>query len=138
MAVSLGEGVILNSERDTEHALWQLEIAVSIAAMTTSSVAQLEAYTSELAAAVKSLANYCRNVEAGNTGKTPQLLVPPDAPREAQRARRAVLANVAKLQTLLGEPADFLQQLAAQVRLSLCPKYLRVLLDIRPIDTELT
>ncbi len=85
------------------------------------SLAKLEAYTSELAAAVKSLAKYCQNVEApsdfGN-GKMPQPLVVPEAPTEAHQARRSIMANVAKLQTLLVEPADFLQQLAVQVRLS--------------------
>jgi hypothetical protein len=79
------------------------------------SLTQLEAYTRELSAAVKSLVLHGRNGDslADWTGRAGADAPPPD---EAQRARRAVLANVAKLQTLLAEPADFLQQLAKQVR----------------------
>jgi len=86
-----------------------------------SSLAQLEAYTSELVAAAQRLAHYCRDIEAPldfATGNAPQPLVPPEAPSEAHRARRSMMAGLAKLQTLLGEPADFLQQLAGQVRYS--------------------
>lgn len=84
-------------------------------------LAQLETYTSELAAAVKSLAHCCRNVETSTdvgVGSPPQPLVPPEASNETHRERRSIMANIAKIQTLLGEPADFLQQLAGQVRLS--------------------
>ena len=98
------------------------------------SFAQLEAYVDEIAAAVKSLANHGRNVEAAtdlSAGSTPQPLVPPEAPSEAHRARRSIMANVAKLPSLLGEPTDFLQQLAVQVHRS-CPS---TLLDT---DAELT
>jgi hypothetical protein len=83
------------------------------------SLSQLEAYTSEIAAAAKSLSSYCRNVDGpmdSVQANLPQGLVPPEAPGEAHRARRSIIANAAKLQTLLSEPADFLQRLAAQVR----------------------
>ena len=83
--------------------------------------AQLEAYTAELNAAVETLTSHCQNAEApaeGDAENTPQALVPPEAPVEAHRARRPILANIAKLQTLLAEPADFLQELARQVGLS--------------------
>ncbi|MCJ1251841.1 hypothetical protein MMC30_009079 [Trapelia coarctata] len=92
-----------------------------------SSLAQLEAYTSELAAAVEKVAKYCRNIEVPvdfAAGNTPQPLVPPEAPSEAHRARRSIVANVAKLQTLLAEPADFLQQLAGQNQLLACLHWL--------------
>ena len=85
------------------------------------SSAQLEACASELSTAVKILADYCRNAEAPvefAAGNAPQPLVPPDAPSETHKARRSIMANVAKLQILLSEPADFLQQLAVQVCLS--------------------
>lgn len=86
------------------------------------SLAQLESYTNELSAAVKSLANHARNVEDSTVdfaaASTPQPLVRPDAPSDAHRARRTVLSVIAKLQTLLGEPADFLQQLSRQVQSS--------------------
>lgn len=83
------------------------------------SLAQLEACTNDVATAVQSLADYCWNFEGPvevAAGNTPQPLVPPEAPSEAHQTRRSILANVAKLQTLLYEPADFIQQLAAQVR----------------------
>lgn len=79
---------------------------------------QLETYADELAAAVKILTDYCRNAEVSvdfAAGNAPQPLVPPDAPSEAHKARRAIIANVAKLRILLSEPVDFLQQLAVQV-----------------------
>lgn len=84
-----------------------------------SSLRQLEAYASELVAAAQRLAHYCRNLEAPvdfAAGDAPQPLVPPEAPSEAHRARRSMMASLAKLQTVLVEPADFLQQLAGQVR----------------------
>ncbi len=89
--------------------------------MTSSGLAQLEAYTNELAAAVKTLASYCRNFEAPvdfPAGNTPKPLVQPEAPSDAHQARRSIIANATKLQTLLDEPTDFLQQLAGHVRLS--------------------
>lgn len=86
------------------------------------SATQLEAYTDELTTAVKSLASYCRNAEVHYS--TPQLLVPPEAPGEVHRARRTIVANVAKLQTLLVEPADFLQHLAGQNQLLACLQWL--------------
>lgn len=87
------------------------------------SLDQLEAYTIELAAAVKTLANHCRNfgTSVDSTAKSPLVppsLVPPDAPSEAHCARQSVLACLSKLRTLLSEPADFLQQLATQVRIA--------------------
>lgn len=84
---------------------------MSLAAM--NSLIQLENYTNELAFSVKSLANYCRSAEVHKS--TPQLLVPPEAPNEVLRTRRTILANLAKIQTLLDEPADFVQHLATQV-----------------------
>lgn len=86
-----------------------------------SSSAHLETCTSELVAAAQKLAHYCRNLDAPidfMTENAPQPLVPPEAPSEAHRARRSMMASLAKLQTVLSEPADFLQQLAGQVRYS--------------------
>lgn len=86
-----------------------------------SSLAQLEAYTSELAAAVQKLANCCRTLEGPlqfAVGNTPQPLDLSEAPSEAHQAQRLIVDNTYKLQTLLSEPADFLQQLTRQVRLS--------------------
>ena len=77
--------------------------------------AQLEAHTVELNAAIETVTSYYRD-EAGNV---PQPLIPPDAPAEVHRARRPIMANIARLQTLLAGPTDFLQELARQVGLSL-------------------
>lgn len=90
------------------------------------SLIQLETSTGEIVAAVKSLTDYCRHVEAPvefAVGNAPQSPVPPEAPSEVHKARRSIMAHIAKLQTLLSEPADFLQRLAVQVCLS-SPKML--------------
>ena len=79
---------------------------------------QIEAYTRELNAAVETLASHCQNVDAISEGEieiTPQPLVAPEAPIEAHRARRSILASIAKLKILLAEPTDILQELARQV-----------------------
>lgn len=84
----------------------------------TTSLSQLETYANDLAAAVKSLTGHVQNPGAGST---PHLAIPSDAPSEIHRARRNVLANAARLQILLAEPADLIQHLASQVRhLSRC------------------
>ncbi|KAF7587025.1 hypothetical protein BBP40_007847 [Aspergillus hancockii] len=83
-------------------------------------LAQLEAYTGELAAAVKSFASHCADVESPTeaTGrKTSQS-------SKAYRTRRVILAQVNKIQTLLSGPADFLQTLAAQNQLLACLQWL--------------
>lgn len=77
------------------------------------SLSQLEAYTNDLNTATKTLASHCRNT---GVGSSPYLAILDDAPREVHRARRKVLSNVARLQTLLAEPGDFIQHLASQVR----------------------
>lgn len=79
----------------------------------TTSLSQLETYANDLAAAVKSLTGHVQNAGAVST---PHLAIPSDAPSEVHRARRNVLANAARLQILLAEPADLIQHLASQVR----------------------
>lgn len=91
--------------------------------------ALLEAHTAELNAAIETLHSHCRNIEGISNfeveaRKAPQPLIPPEAPAEAHRARRSILANIAKLQTLLAEPADFLQELARQNQLLACINWL--------------
>ena len=103
------------------------------------SLAKLEAYTSELAAAVKNLAKYCQNVDAPfdfRVEKLPQSLTGPEASTEAYQARRSIIANIAKLQILLIEPADFLQQLAVQVRLSSHGVLLKINTELKSIIAE--
>lgn len=82
--------------------------------------ALLEAPTAELNAAIEILSCHCRNIERTSDfdvefRNAPQPLIPPEAPAEAHRARRSIMANIAKLQTLLAEPSDFVQELARQV-----------------------
>ncbi|KAI1504044.1 O-methyltransferase family protein [Biscogniauxia marginata] len=85
------------------------------------SLSQLETYTTELATAARALADQCR--DAG-LGSTPDLALSRDAPLEVHRARRNVLTAVAKVQTLLAEPVDFIQQLASQNQLLACLRWL--------------
>ena len=77
------------------------------------SLSQLEVYTNDLISATKTLANHCR--DAG-VDSTTYIAVPEDTPAEVRRARRDVLANVARLQTLIAEPDDFIRHLASYVR----------------------
>ena len=98
--------------------------------------AQLEGATSELTAAIAILAEAWRPsttatdaatavpaaAAAAAAATTPQLPLPVQAPAsttsgDIYRARRTVLASIGKLQQLLYEPADFIQQLSVQVRL---------------------
>lgn len=77
------------------------------------SLSQLEAYSNSLATATKTLLDYSRDAVVGSST---HLIVSRDAPYEVHRARRNILAIVARLETLLAEPADLIQHLANQVR----------------------
>ena len=99
-------------------------------------LAKLGAHTAELNAAIETFTSHCRNMEYASDleldpGNASQPLIPPEAPAEAHRARRPIMANIAKLQTLLAEPADFLQELARQVGLSPSPATMLVDTDTR-------
>ena len=86
----------------------------SIAPAAMTGLSQLVTYASDLSAAAKTLADYCR--DTGTTDSTPHLALPSNAPDEVHRARRNVLNNAGRLQILLAEPVDFIQRLASQVR----------------------
>jgi hypothetical protein len=98
--------------------------------------AQLESATRELTAAITTIADSCRSREApadaGASDKPPELLISWLASREAHCAQRTVLASIAKLQALLREPADFLQQLAVQV----CPSPQRCRPRANPVAVQ--
>lgn len=81
-------------------------------------VAQLEAYTNELAAAVKTFASHCRSKPGHCAGETTPhpLIIPETSPEEVHQARRSILANITRIQTILLGSADLLRQLALQVR----------------------
>lgn len=83
---------------------------VDFAAMT--SLSQLETWSNDLAIAVKTLNDHCRG---DGTASTPHLAITNVAPGEADRARRNILTIATRLQTLLAEPAEFIQHLARQV-----------------------
>ncbi len=85
--------------------------------MDTSRLSQIESCANELARAAKSLSEYCQSTRASDAEPlaTGFPSVPPDGPSQAHRARRSILANVAKLQNLISEPAHFLEQLTSQV-----------------------
>ncbi|PTU25434.1 hypothetical protein P175DRAFT_0426745 [Aspergillus ochraceoroseus IBT 24754] len=83
-------------------------------------MSQLEAYTSELAAAVKALSTHCEDFNCSRA----QFVIPLDAPSEAHRAQQSALATIARLQTILAGPADFLHHLAVQNQLLACLHWL--------------
>ncbi|KAL4784955.1 histidine phosphatase superfamily [Aspergillus varians] len=85
-----------------------------------SSLSDLEIYASDLTAAIRTLSSQCQNLPSSNT----QPLVPPDALSEAHRARQSILVTIAKLQSLLASPADFLHHLAVQNQLLACLQWL--------------
>ncbi|RMD39344.1 hypothetical protein DV735_g5783, partial [Chaetothyriales sp. CBS 134920] len=84
-------------------------------------IKQLEACASELATAAETLARHYRHSAiVGDSDSSPPL----PTPGEALRARRSIKANITKLQGLINEPEDFLQQLAAQNQLLACLEWL--------------
>lgn len=84
--------------------------------MDTSRLSQIEMCANELARAAKRLAEYCQSAR-GSDAEAPTGFpsIAPDSPSQAHRERRSILANVAKLQTLISEPSHFLEQLTSQV-----------------------
>lgn len=75
-------------------------------------LSQLETYSNDLAAATKTLTDHYRDASNGSTSHP---TVTNDTPRDVRLARNNILAISAQLQTLLTEPAEFIQHLAGQV-----------------------
>jgi len=78
---------------------------------------ELEACAKELAAAARSLAADWRRGDLPAqfaSGNNP--ILSPHAPDHVRRAQRSIIANAAKMQVMLGQPADFLERLALHVR----------------------
>lgn len=73
-------------------------------------LSQLELHAEQLSAAVKSLMQHRRGVEAPETPRAGA-----DTDGELSSARASVLANIAGIRALVAGPDDFLQDLAAQV-----------------------
>ncbi|KAK4139503.1 O-methyltransferase bik3 [Dichotomopilus funicola] len=111
--------------------------------MDLSRLAEIERCALALASAAKSLADYYSrqapdtNADAHahahprSASKSPSmdtssgfLFVAPTAPETVHRARRVVLGNATKLQSLVRQPKEFLQQLANQTQLLACLHWL--------------
>jgi hypothetical protein len=84
--------------------------------MDISRLTQIESCANELARAAKSLVEYCQTTRVPDAEPSAGFpSVASDAPSHAHRARRSLLASVAKLPNLIAEPASVLEQLASQV-----------------------
>lgn len=75
-------------------------------------LAQLESHCGQLSAAAKKLIEYRHSIDAASD----QALTSPEAAHEVQKAKATILASVASVKKLVAGPADFLQELAFQVR----------------------
>ncbi|RAL12384.1 trypacidin cluster transcriptional coactivator tpcD [Aspergillus homomorphus CBS 101889] len=85
-------------------------------------ITHLESWTTEIAAAGQQLASYCR--QNGVDGKSPQLIVPADAPRSIQQTRRLLLRNLDHLRRLLIEPSELVARLAGATQQLACLHWL--------------
>ncbi|KAL4987681.1 hypothetical protein BDW68DRAFT_197225 [Aspergillus falconensis] len=86
-------------------------------------LSDLESHASELASAVKTIISQFPRQSATSRSRI-QPLIPSDAPKEAHRARQSILSTISSLQTLLANPAEFLQHLAVQNQLLACLQWL--------------
>ncbi|RAO67410.1 uncharacterized protein BHQ10_003422 [Talaromyces amestolkiae] len=89
--------------------------------MSAGNLGQLQSYVNELSSAAKTITDHCPDA---NLTLTSHISIPNNAPSEVHRARRNLLAVTTRLQALLAEPADFIQQLASQSQLLACLKWL--------------
>lgn len=99
--------------RTSFETVYRLSIASSVAVMSSGNLGQLQSYVNELSSAAKIITDHCPDA---NLTLASHISIPNNAPSEVHRARRNLLAVTARLQALLAEPADFIQQLASQVR----------------------
>ncbi|KUI53801.1 hypothetical protein VP1G_01134 [Cytospora mali] len=84
---------------------------------------QIETQAEKLAMTAKALAKQFR--EAGlNESSTPWGSADFEPPREVDRLRNNMLATIARLQTMLVGPTDFIQQLAHQTQVLACLQWL--------------
>ncbi len=81
---------------------------------------QLEGCSRELVTAAKTIADYLRDAPKITTAMD----IAPDAPSKVQDARQTILNVVGRMQTVLGEPTTFIQQLARHTQLLACVKWL--------------
>ncbi|KAL2871730.1 uncharacterized protein BJX67DRAFT_369800 [Aspergillus lucknowensis] len=80
---------------------------------------KLEAQSEQLAAAIKGYIKHRREVESSD-----QLRANPDANKEVNRTKSAIHASMANIKTLLGGPGELLQDLARQVEVVACLRWL--------------
>ncbi|RYC56966.1 hypothetical protein CHU98_g9229, partial [Xylaria longipes] len=95
------------------------------------SLSLLETQGASLAATIERLVVYCRNqgISGEYPGTSPDGLMSQPLPlssslSEAYRIRKSILGQLAKIQSLLQQPADFLQHLATQNQLLACLRWL--------------
>jgi len=83
----------------------------------TDALSLLEAHVTSISDGFKLLAERCRDAGINSTlsGAPSPPVIPSDAPAEIHRQRQTLLAGAIRLQTLLSEPMDFIQNLAKQV-----------------------
>ncbi|KAF3390861.1 O-methyltransferase bik3 [Talaromyces pinophilus] len=89
--------------------------------MSAGNLGQLQSYVNELSSAAKVITDHCPDA---NLNLASHISIPNNAPSEVHRARRILLAVSTRLQALLAEPADFIQQLASQNQLLACLQWL--------------
>ncbi|KAJ5726149.1 uncharacterized protein N7483_007506 [Penicillium malachiteum] len=78
---------------------------------------RFEGHARQLSDAAQALATYCKLLHG-------QPFVSANAPSEIQQARQSILSSITQIQTLLNEPADFLQQLAIKNQYLACIHWL--------------
>lgn len=76
-------------------------------------LAQLEARTTQLSAAVQSLAGHRRSLDSSRGPGC--AVLDPETCKELDKAKSSILASLADIKRLVAGPADFLQHLASQV-----------------------
>ena len=76
-------------------------------------LSELEIASNDLVAAATTFAERCRDVNASSN--SPQVFTE-DISYEMREVMKKVLASMAQLRTLLTQPADFIKNLASQVR----------------------
>ncbi|KAI1758538.1 hypothetical protein GGR53DRAFT_529466 [Hypoxylon sp. FL1150] len=93
-------------------------------------LAQIEYHSSGVAHSVRSLSAYIRdNTWETNSGDSSgdgldKPLLPASVSDDAHHARRSILSHVSQIQTLLEQPADFLQRLTRQNQMLACLRWL--------------
>lgn len=115
----------LSPGSDQRQSLSTMSVRGPLSKMDTDSIDQLEDEFNMLAAAGRALIAHCRRMPqdatTGGSLRIPKRPITPvgGALDDVHESRRSILSHLSRIQALLEEPADFLQQLANQVRIPL-------------------